>query len=51
MLSPKKIDQPVNHDIEDYYGTYAASHFRVAGVDRNGWVTAPYIAFGISGCP
>ena len=39
MLSPEEIDQLVNHDIEDYYSTYAASHFALQVWINNSWVT------------
>ena len=51
LLSPEEIDQLVNHDIEDYYSTYAASHFALQVWINNSWVTALCIAFGILGFP
>jgi uncharacterized membrane protein SpoIIM required for sporulation len=51
MLSPAEIDQLVNHDFEDYYSTYAASHFALQVWINNAWVSALCIAFGILGLP
>jgi len=51
LLTPDEIDQLVNHDIEDYYSTYAASHFALQVWINNSWVTALCIAFGILGFP
>jgi len=51
LLSPDEVDQLVNHDIEDYYSTYAASHFALQVWINNSWVTALCIALGILGFP
>ena len=51
MMSPAEIDQLVNHDFEDYYSTYAASHFALQVWINNAWVSALCIAFGILGLP
>ena len=51
LLSPDEIDQLVNHDFEDYYSTYAASHFALQVWINNAWVAALCIAFGILGLP
>jgi uncharacterized membrane protein SpoIIM required for sporulation len=51
LLSPEEIDQLVNHDFEDYYSTYAASHFALQVWINNAWVAALCIAFGILGLP
>ena len=51
LLSPAEIDQLVNHDFEDYYSTYAASHFALQVWINNAWVSALCIAFGILGLP
>ena len=51
LLSPAEIDQLVNHDFEDYYSTYAASHFALQVWINNAWVAALCIAFGILGLP
>jgi uncharacterized membrane protein SpoIIM required for sporulation len=51
LLSPDEIDQLVNHDFEDYYSTYAASHFALQVWINNSWVSALCIAFGILGLP
>jgi uncharacterized membrane protein SpoIIM required for sporulation len=51
LLSPDEIDQLVNHDIEDYYSTYAASHFALQVWINNAWVAALCIALGVFGLP
>ncbi len=51
MLSSAEIDQLVNHDFEDYYSTYAASHFAVQVWTNNVWVSAICLAFGVLGLP
>jgi uncharacterized membrane protein SpoIIM required for sporulation len=51
LLSPDEVDQLVNHDFEDYYSTYAASHFALQVWINNAWVSALCIAFGILGLP
>jgi uncharacterized membrane protein SpoIIM required for sporulation len=51
LLSPEEIDQLVNHDFEDYYSTYAASHFALQVWINNSWVTALCLAFGVLGLP
>jgi uncharacterized membrane protein SpoIIM required for sporulation len=51
LLSPDEIDQLVNHDFEDYYSTYAASHFALQVWINNAWVSALCIALGILGVP
>jgi uncharacterized membrane protein SpoIIM required for sporulation len=51
LLTPDEVDQLVNHDFEDYYSTYAASHFALQVWINNAWVSALCIAFGILGLP
>jgi uncharacterized membrane protein SpoIIM required for sporulation len=51
LLSPEEVDQLVNHDFEDYYSTYAASHFALQVWINNAWVAALAIALGILGLP
>ena len=51
LLTPSEVDQLVNHDFEDYYSTYAASHFALQVWINNAWVAALCIAFGILGLP
>src|SRR3954453_7461246 len=51
LLTPDEVDQLVNHDFEDYYSTYAASHFALQVWINNAWVSALCIAFGILGVP
>ena len=40
LLSPREVDQLVNHDFGDYYSEYAASHFAAQVWVNNAWVTA-----------
>jgi uncharacterized membrane protein SpoIIM required for sporulation len=51
MLSPADVDQLVNHDFEDYYSEYAASHFAAQVWVNNAWVAALCIALGVLGLP
>lgn len=51
LLSPKEIDQLVNHDFENYYSEFAASHFAVSVWVNNAWVSALCLALGILGFP
>ncbi len=51
LLSPDEVDQLVNHDFEDYYSTYAASHFAAQVWVNNAWVTALCLALGVLGFP
>ena len=51
LLSPAQVDQLVNHDFEDYYSEYAASHFAAQVWINNAWVTALCLALGIFGLP
>ena len=51
LLSPADVDQLVNHDFEDYYSEYAASHFAAQVWVNNAWVTALCIALGVLGLP
>lgn len=51
LMSPEEIDQLVNHDFEDYYSTYASSHFALQVWINNAWVTALCLALGILGAP
>ena len=51
LLSPAEVDQLVNHDFEDYYSEYAASHFAAQVWVNNAWVTALCLALGILGFP
>ena len=38
LLSPRDVDQLVNHDFAGYYSTYAASHFAAEVWTNNVWV-------------
>lgn len=51
LMSPQEIDQLVSHDFEDYYSTYASSHFALQVWVNNAWVTALCLALGILGAP
>lgn len=51
LLSESDIDQLVNHDFEDYYSEYAASHFAAQVWVNNAWVTALCLALGVLGLP
>ncbi|MCW2771783.1 MAG: integral rane protein [Nocardioides sp.] len=51
LLSPDEVDQLVNHDFEDYYSAYAASHFAAQVWVNNAWVTALCLALGVLGFP
>ena len=51
LLSPQQVDQLVNHDFEDYYSDYAASHFAAQVWVNNAWVTALCLALGVLGFP
>jgi uncharacterized membrane protein SpoIIM required for sporulation len=51
LLSPQEVDQLVQHDFEDYYSRYAASHFAAQVWVNNAWVSALCIALGILGVP
>ena len=51
LLSPEEVDQLVNHDFENYYSEYAATHFAAQVWVNNAWVTALCLALGILGFP
>lgn len=51
LLSPDEVNQLVNHDFEDYYSEYAASHFAAQVWVNNAWVTALCLALGVLGLP
>ena len=51
LLSPEEVDQLVEHDFENYYSEYAASHFAAQVWVNNAWVTALCLALGILGVP
>lgn len=51
LLSPADVDQLVDHDFEEYYSEYAASHFAAQVWVNNAWVTALCIALGVLGLP
>src|SRR6478609_6923413 len=51
LLSQAEIEQLVQHDFEDYYSEYAASHFAAQVWVNNAWVAALCLAFGVLGLP
>jgi uncharacterized membrane protein SpoIIM required for sporulation len=51
LLSPREINQLVNHDFSHYYSTYAASHFALQVWTNNAWVAALCLGFGVLGVP
>jgi uncharacterized membrane protein SpoIIM required for sporulation len=51
LIGPEQVDQLVNHDFEDYYSEYAASHFALQVWVNNAWVSALCLALGILGVP
>lgn len=51
LMTPEEVDQLVNHDFEDYYSEYAASHFAAQVWVNNAWVTALCLALGVLGLP
>lgn len=51
LLSPAEVEQLVEHDFENYYSEYAASHFAARVWVNNAWVAALCIALGILGLP
>lgn len=51
LMSPAEVEQLVDHDFEDYYSEFAASHFAARVWVNNAWVAALCIAFGILGVP
>jgi uncharacterized membrane protein SpoIIM required for sporulation len=51
LLTPRDVDQLVNHDFAGYYSTYAASHFAAQVWINNVWVAALCLALGALGLP
>src|SRR6478752_4877955 len=51
LLSPAEVRQLVEHDFDDYYSEYAASHFAAQVWVNNAWVTALCLALGVLGFP
>jgi len=51
LLSPRDVDQLVNHDFADYYSQYAAGHFAAEVWTNNVWVAALCLALGVLGLP
>ena len=50
LLSPRDVDQLVNHDFAGYYSQYAATHFAAEVWINNVWVAALCLASACSGC-
>jgi uncharacterized membrane protein SpoIIM required for sporulation len=51
LLSPRQVDQLVNHQFAGYYSQYAATHFAAEVWTNNVWVAALCLAFGVLGLP
>ncbi len=51
LMTPEEVDSLVNHDFEDYYSEFAASHFALSVWVNNAWVAALCLALGILGFP
>ena len=51
LLDSESVRQLVEHDFEDYYSEYAASHFATQVWVNNAWVTAQCLAMGVLGLP
>ena len=49
--TPEMIQDLVNHDFEDYYSHYAASHFAFRVWTNNAWIALLCIAMGVAGLP
>ncbi|KWZ72965.1 membrane protein [Winkia neuii] len=49
--TPEMVKQLVEQDFENYYRTYAASHFSFQVWVNNSWVAALCIAMGVLGAP
>jgi uncharacterized membrane protein SpoIIM required for sporulation len=51
LLSPRQVDQLVNHDFSGYYSQYAATHFAAEVWTNNVWVSALCLSLGVLGLP
>ena len=51
LLSPRDVDQLVNHRFSGYYSQYAATHFAAEVWTNNVWVAALCLALGVLGLP
>ena len=51
LLSPRQVDQLVNHQFSGYYSQYAATHFAAEVWTNNVWVAALCLALGVLGIP
>lgn len=51
LLSQAEVRRLVEHDFEDYYSEYAASHFAAQVWVNNAWVAALCLALGVLGLP
>jgi uncharacterized membrane protein SpoIIM required for sporulation len=51
LLSPRDVDQLVDHDFSGYYSQYAATHFAAEVWTNNVWVAALCLSLGVLGLP
>jgi uncharacterized membrane protein SpoIIM required for sporulation len=51
LLSPRQVDQLVNHEFSGYYSQYAATHFAAEVWTNNVWVAALCLGLGAFGLP
>ncbi len=51
LMTQEDVRQLIEHDFEDYYSEYAASHFAAQVWVNNAWVTAQCLALGVLGLP
>ncbi|RLV50622.1 stage II sporulation protein M [Nocardioides mangrovicus] len=51
LLTPRQVDQLVNHEFSAYYQQAAASHFAAKVWTNNAWVAALSIGLGVFGLP
>jgi uncharacterized membrane protein SpoIIM required for sporulation len=51
LLSPREVDQLINHQFSGYYSQYAATHFAAQVWTNNVLVTALCLALGVLGVP
>jgi uncharacterized membrane protein SpoIIM required for sporulation len=51
LISPREVDQLVNHRFSGYYSQYAATHFAAEVWTNNVWVTGLCLALGVLGLP
>lgn len=51
LATPQEIEQLVNHDFENYYSDYAASHFALQVWTNNAFLAVLAVALGVLGVP